>query len=449
MPSMNALRSCSILLAACLSGAAAHAAVDAHLTVDMHAVGGPGVQNAPPDKHYEVDATLGDTWMIVRNGAHTSFFDFERRRHVEIDEATHTRIDFSLYDAAGFRVMELANRQNLAKTMAAAKITQAQAQFDRVDVEHILAIQDKPGSPLKVAIEDSDTVFLNGTRVLARESTQATPVPAAQARMFAQLVRYTWGGHPQILAALAQANAIPATFTLTTVDAVTTTTAVKVSSVRPSSAGPIAVAAIAPRPDAAALTPVDHLLARGDTFTAADVAAARQRVRDQVAVAFKDKRPLDAWLGFIEWMLTTGEPPLQLDAEQKAALAADPSVVALGPLLSPHPDKADMQHAMEQLDALRPHAQSQGYMLDLFIANDRASLGDRKTARDGLVAVLQAHPFIAGAYKDLGDNLLVSYDASNAWRCWDLGRRIAPGLANFKAVNQFEAGLAAQHPEYF
>ena len=446
---MTAFRSCSFLLAASLFGAAAHAAVDAHLTVDMHAEGGPGVQNLPPDKHYEVDATLGDTWMIVRNGAHTSFFDFDRRRHVEIDEPTHTRIDFSLYDAAGFRVMELANRQNLAKMMAASKITQAQAQFDPVDVEHILAIQDKPGSPLKVDTEGRDTVFLNGTRVLARESTQATPVPPAQARMFAQLVRYTWGGHPQILAALAQANAIPATLALTTVNGVTTTTVVKVSSVRPSSAGPIDVAAIPLRPDAAAKTPVDHILARGDTFTAADVAAARQRAHDQPVAAFQDKRPLDAWLAILEWMLTTGEAPPALDAAQKAALTADPSVTALNAALAPHPDKGDMQHAIEQLEALRAHAQSQGYMLDLFIANDRASLGDRKAARDGLVAVLQAHPFIAGAYKDLGDNLLMSYDASNAWRCWDLGRRIAPGYQNFEAVNQFEANLATQHPEYF
>ena len=445
---MNALRSCSLLLAASLFGAAAHAAVDAHLTVDMHAEGGPGVQNAPPDKHYEVDATLGDTWMIVRSGAHTSFFDFDRRRHVEIDEAAHTRIDFSLYDAAGFRVMELANRQNLAKMMAAAKITQAQAQFDPVDVEHILAIQDKPGNPLKVAADGSDTVFLNGTRVLARESRYATPVPPAQVRMFSQLIRYTWGGHPQILAALARANAIPANLTLTTVNGVTTTTAIRVTSLRTSKTGPIDVAAIAPQPEAAATTPVDRILARGDAFTAADVAAARQRVRDQIAAALADKRSLDAYLGVIELMLTTGEA-FTLDATQKAQLMADPSVVALGPLLGPHPDKADMQHAIDQLDALRPHAQSQGYMLDLFIANDRASLGERKNALDGLVAVMQAHPFIAGAYKDLGDNLLMSYDASNAWRCWDLGRRLAPDFANFKAVTQFETNLATQHPEYF
>ena len=446
---MNTLRSCSLLLAASLLGAAAHAAVDAHLTVDMHAEGGPGVQNVPPDKHYEVDATLGDTWMIVRNGAHTSFFDFDRRRHVEIDEPTHTRIDFSLYDAAGFRVMELANRQNLAKMMAAAKITQAQAQFDPVDVEHILAIQDKPGSPLKVAAEGRDTVFLNGTRVLARESAQATPVPPAQARMFAQLIRYTWGGHPQILAALAQANAIPATLALTTVNGVTTTTVVKVSSVRPSSAGPIDVAAIPPRPDAAAQTPVDHILARGDSFTAADVAAAARRSRDEMDAAFNDHRPLDAALDMIEWTLTAGQPIPALDATQKAMLADDASVIALKSALSSQPNKEATQHAIEQLDALRPRTKAQGYMLDLFIANDRATMGDRKAARDGLVAVLQGHPFIVGAYKDLGDALFMSYDASNAWRCWDLGRRIAPTYLNFKLVDQFEARLATQHPEYF
>ena len=55
----------------------------------------------------------------------------------------------------------------------------------------------------------------------------------------------------------------------------------------------------------------------------------------------------------------------------------------------------------------------------------------------------------AGTYKVPGGNLLMSYDASNAWRRWDLGHRIAPGFANFKAVSQFEASLAAQHPEYF
>lgn len=436
-----------LLLAATLVSAAAQAAVDVHLSVDTHAEGGPGVQKAPPDRHDEIDATLGDNWMIVRDGGHTRFFDFAKRRQDEIDEATHTRTDFSLYSAAGFRIMELTNRRNLAQAMAAAKITQVP--FDPVEAENALAIQDTPGRPLKMSVDGDSIVFMNAAHVMARESRDSTPVPPAQARMFAQLVRYTWGGHPQILAALAQAGAIPATFTLSTINIGSTTTTIQATAARPSTTGPIDIAAIAPRAEADATTPVERLLARGDAFSAADIAASRDKVREQIAAAFADKRPLEAWLGIMEWMLSTGEPPPPLDAAQKAMIGADPSFAALSAALAPHPDKQDMQQAVERLDGLRPHAGSHGYMIDLFVANDRATLGDRRAAIGGLVAVLQAHPFIAGAYKDLGDNLLLTYEAPEAWRSWDLGRRIAPTFHNFKAVGEFEARLAAQHPEYF
>ncbi|HEX5343622.1 MAG TPA: hypothetical protein VFX55_14110 [Duganella sp.] len=56
---------------------------------------------------------------------------------------------------------------------------------------------------------------------------------------------------------------------------------------------------------------------------------------------------------------------------------------------------------------------------------------------------------MAGAYKDLGDLLLMQYDSPRAWRCWDTGRRLALGFVNFEAVNKFEASMVAQHPEYF
>lgn len=443
---MNAHRACWLFLAASLLATSAQAAVDAHLSVAVHTEGGPGAKNMPLDKHYEIDATLSDTWMILRNGTHTSLFDFVRCRHTEIDEFTHTRVDFSLFDAAGFRVMEFANRQNLAKVISAAKITQGQ--FDLIEIEHILSIQDKPASPLHVATDDDSTVFLNGTKALARESMKSTPVPPAQARMFAQLIRYTWGGHPQILAALAQSNVIPATLTLTMVNVGTTTVTLEVASVKPSGTAPIDIEAIPLESVSPAQTPINQILVRGAAFTDANIAAERQRARDLIAADFKDNRPFDAYLGIIEWTLTTGEAPPMMDAPQKAALNADPSVIALNTALAPH-SKAAMQQAIDQLETLRPRTQVRGYMLDLFVANDRATMGNRQAALDGLVAVLQAHPFVAGAYKDLGDNLLVSYDAPNAWRCWDIGRHIAPGFVNFQAVNQFENSLAKQHPEYF
>jgi hypothetical protein len=49
----------------------------------------------------------------------------------------------------------------------------------------------------------------------------------------------------------------------------------------------------------------------------------------------------------------------------------------------------------------------------------------------------------------MGDTLFAGFDMPRAWRSWDEGRRIAPGLNLFTAVNQFEQGLVRDHPEYF
>jgi len=58
---------------------------------------------------------------------------------------------------------------------------------------------------------------------------------------------------------------------------------------------------------------------------------------------------------------------------------------------------------------------------------------------------LQGNFLLAGTYKDLGDLLLLQWDIPQAWRAWDIGRRIAPQFANFKAINNFENSLLSQY----
>jgi hypothetical protein len=45
---------------------------------------------------------------------------------------------------------------------------------------------------------------------------------------------------------------------------------------------------------------------------------------------------------------------------------------------------------------------------------------------------------MAAVYQDLGDALLAQYDAANAWRSWGAGRALAPGLRQFRKVNDLE-----------
>jgi hypothetical protein len=62
---------------------------------------------------------------------------------------------------------------------------------------------------------------------------------------------------------------------------------------------------------------------------------------------------------------------------------------------------------------------AQGVCAEGVEANHRARLKQPKEAERLFMEALQANPVLAGAYKDLGDLLLMQYDSPRAWRCWD------------------------------
>jgi hypothetical protein len=137
-----------------------------------------------------------------------------------------------------------------------------------------------------------------------------------------------------------------------------------------------------------------------------------------------------------------------IDAAQKAQLQADPAIRATAAALAATEPDAQRQ-AAAVLRQLRPQAGGKQYVLKLYEANLRARLGERTMARVLFADVLQANPALAGPYKDAGDLYFMSFDAPHAWRCWDIARRLAPQFANVKAIDAFEATLAARYPEYF
>jgi hypothetical protein len=427
--------------------ASAHADVVVQLDIDTRFAPGPDTKNAPADNLAPVNLTLADTYFVVKTDEQTSVYDFEKRKRIVIDNEARTRVDYSLYDTAGFRVLELQNRDMLAKAMAAANIDQPR--LTPVDTEHILAIQTTPSAPLQVRTDDAEDVFSNDARVLFRRSVKSTPVSPAEARMFAQFMRYTHGGHPQILGELARTNAIPARLVMVTYDILgTTTQTFTVKSVRSIDAVPPDLSATSLRQAPASTDSLDHALDRAVAITPAALAALRQRSKDELAAAFREGRSLDAFLGILEWPLMTDEALPPLSPEQKTLLQADATIGRLS-LAFGAKTKEDLTNAIRVFAEFKATATTKAYVLDIFEANDRAKLGDRNAARKLFLKVLSVNPGIAGVYKDLGDNLIAEFDMPRAWRCWDIGRRFAPKFKNFEPVNQFERLLATKHPEFF
>ena len=289
-----------------------------------------------------------------------------------------------------------------------------------------------------------ESVSIDG-KLLARASG-GVDVSAADAALFARFLRYQVGGHPLVLAQLVQMHRVPAKLVFfyrqaaSTQEVTLSFAAVKAS----------APAALPLQGYARHMSDGDGLAALLDRAAIAPVPAAGEirKALGEEAAAFTDLRALDALLATLEMNLSTGDEPQPFTPAQKAAIELDPSVKELLRALSLK-ERTDLPEAVATLQALRPKTMRRQYMLKLFEANDRAILGENKAAIELLTGVVHASPGLAGAYKDLGDKLFGAFDMAGAWRCWDAGRRIAPGLKLFDQVNRFEAELLKRHPEYF
>jgi len=64
---------------------------------------------------------------------------------------------------------------------------------------------------------------------------------------------------------------------------------------------------------------------------------------------------------------------------------------------------------------------------------------------------IAAHPWSSLTYKDAGDAYLQTFDASNAWLAYDLGREVDPDwrLGTMQALSAFEDQLRTAQPDFF
>jgi hypothetical protein len=404
-------------------------------------------KKAPTDTQQSLQVTLTDDTISVKSPQETTIYDFKKRRRILIDSANKTYLDFSLYDIVGFRVFEFQNRELLNGAMTAAKINAGISA--KSDIEQILSIQSRSPSTVDETTNNDEMIFSSDNHQLARWSKNGITADSTDAARFAMYLRYTLGGHPQILAKLAAGNIIPNNLTLTFTDIWGVTVySMSIKALPQKAADTYDLSAYTKRQPSSSQSKIDQILDKSANMTPQDIAATRLDYQDKLAHAFEGGKPLDVILGRLEWGLMTGQQKQDFTPEQTALLRNDPSIQKLFGALQAN-SKETFTTAITTLVELRSEAPQKSYVLKLFEANDRAGLRDIMAAQQLFIEVLQNNPILAGAYKDLGDVLLAQYQTPNAWRSWDFGRRLAPQFKNFAVVDQFEQSLATQHPEYF
>lgn len=438
---------CLLLFPALVAKQQACAAVTLQVSIDAHNEPGKTDSKIPGDWRESLEVVLADGYIVVKSSKGATRFDFKNRRRVVFDADTKSYVTYSLYDTVGFRTLEFRNREVLHQMIAAAKIPEIA--WSAADNEHLLSVHSRSPAQIGAAVIGDDMVFSGGGKQLARWSNNGFEVGVPDAERFAMFLRYWQGGHPGVLSRLAAGTVIPKklSYTFTEVWG-TSRRSISVDAVREGDAGSNDLNSYSMRKAGASSDPLDDLLDQASGLTAEAMDVAKARNREGVENAFRDRQALDAMLGTLEWSLMTGQPMPPLSPGQSSWLRDDQSVRRFLSTMGAN-TKEQVAEAAKILMDLRSQAPGKAYVLKIFEANNRARMGDPLAARKLFIDVLQNNSLIAGAYKDLGDVLLAQFDSPRAWRCWDVGRRLAPQFTNFAVVNEFEKSLAAKHPEYF
>ncbi len=398
-----------------------------------------------PPASQTVHLTLGKRWIEWADGSNRGVYDFAKRVIIGVDPQTHHLVEVSMYAAFSGRDAELENRMMLGRALEAGKVesnpmspTLAEHQLSlRRDAKRVSGIERKSS--------DGEQRYLWQGKELFAYSTKLVPLAAADRDLYIRYIRYTAGGHPEILDDLQKLDGIPkwvrysdpmlgAVLRLEVLENRKTPDADYV--LPPLEKAPMK------NPGAAAAA------ARVASSTPESRAAFAARILASANEAAGMGRPLQAMLGYIELQLMIGGemPP---DFNKRAeSITHDGNVRALTGAFQAA-SEAQARASVATLQGLAALAGDKAYVLGIFRANMESSLGNREAATSLLVAALTKNPFITGVWKDLGDSLDTGYDAVDTWRCYETARIIAPGHKLLDGIARGEAAMVKEHPEYF
>lgn len=441
---------------------------------------GSGDAPSVPGRTYGLQVRLRRDWIGYREATGTEVvLDFARRRHLTLDEGARTYVDESLYSDVCLRHFELPNREHIRSVLVAGRAATADtAEFEPLLAEHQLAVLDKtrgrtiaePKAPrndklrgflksvfgakpsdISVESEQGHSVYATAAgRRLFSYSDEGTETAPDMSRRFVQFLRYRYMGHPLILERLASVCRIPRELQYQArapFGQPQNEVTLRLEAVTVVPDGELALDGYRRVVDSRQTLPSGFLerVLLGAVPDAQEVKARRMAEAKQSA---EGGRILECVLTLLELTLETGVSLPELGNVLRHE--PDPHVRQLREALGRQPGSQEEARAvLATLLELRKAAGQRAHVVMTFEAALHRGLGEAPRARELLHQALEANPFLAGAYKDLGDLYVRDFKMQEAWGCWEAARRIAPDLGMLKDVRALEDMLAAEHPEYF
>lgn len=167
-----------------------------------------------------------------------------------------------------------------------------------------------------------------------------------------------------------------------------------------------------------------------------------------------ERKYVESLCVFNEYILETGGADIQKIQDNIKRLftdaPADSGVPQLAAAIVQAPEsKEKITAAIGILEDARSKNVPNCHVLNVFLANHLAVMGQNHKARDLILEALEQNPRLTGAYKDLGDKYLADYDMANAWASWDQARKINPNHMLNAEIAKLERSVRQRNPAYF
>ena len=141
--------------------------------------------------------------------------------------------------------------------------------------------------------------------------------------------------------------------------------------------------------------------------------------------------------------------PLDDLFKQAVAAMGTSSFLALSRAIANQDSAKAAQGAIRHLETVRDLRPSDGHLLNVYIGNHYAALGDTQKAIDLQLGVLETQPNLTSVYKDLGDHYARLYQMGDAWSAWTRMREINAEHPLVAAVDKLERALLHLYPHFF
>ncbi len=436
-----------------------------------------------PDKVTHETVTLAPSFVFLEADDGETLDDGALCRTFRWVRGKPTLHSESCYAAPAFRTLELANREALQRILQSAKIKDAPPNTDPYWRESELGVQRTPSDPLVKLKMGGEIDYQLGAETVVRVSGALIPFQSDEARRFVKFAALHTQLHPQVRRDLQLAAALPQTLEIVGQstfkkrrETLVISNARRVTIDYPLPPGLIS--------DLTLQAP------GGDDLKQKGVRAAILAIEGRYATpkpslddlldaakrAVAADRPLDVLLLVLE--ITQDYGPKLMTSEEGRKVVGD----GVRPLLQKaYQDPETARFALASGLAGKPMAPADRQAAASFLAH--TNMDDRpygtfryvtfanlvrgsndvgkwdpsilKSMPNPLVdnywVHIAAHPWSSLTYKDAGDAYLQTYDASNAWLAYDLGREVDKDwrLGTMQALSAFEDKLRMTQPDVF